>query len=267
MKRFQTVLSSLASSGSGRTRALLIGGATMAMLATATAHAAKISDVSAESQRWMVASAESQKRVDTISDQRNDLSDKFRSTLRESEGIKLYIQQLRAQIDSQAGEMEVIKNETREIERTSIDILPLMQNMLSSLDQFVVLDIPFLREERIARVQKLKDMMPRADVTVSEKYRRIVEAYQIEMEYGRTIEAYSTEVQGKVVDVLRVGRIALLYQTPDGKETAYWDATKKAWVVDDHYADGVHEGLKVARKQTSPDLLIVPVLSASKKGG
>ena len=66
--------------------------------------------------------------------------------------------------------------------------------------------------------------------------------------------------------MLRVGRVALLYQTPDGKETAYWDATKKAWVVDDHYADGVKEGLKVARKQTSPDLLVVPVLAAGKGG-
>ena len=245
---------------------MLVSAVAMAMLSAIPAHAAKVADVSAESQRWMVAQADSQKRVDTISDQRNDLSDKFRATLRESEGIKLYIQQLRAQIESQSGEMDAIKNETREIERTSIDILPLMQNMLASLDKFVELDMPFLHEERAARVKKLKDMMPRADVTVSEKYRRIVEAYQIEMEYGRTIEAYSTEVSGKVVDVLRVGRVALLYQTPDGKETAYWDATKKAWVMDDHYADGVKDGLKVARKQTSPDLLVVPVLAAGKGG-
>jgi hypothetical protein len=236
------------------------------LLSVMPAHAAKLSDVSAESQRWMVASAESQKRVDTISDQRNDLSDKFRATLRESEGIKLYIQQLNDQMKSQAGEMETIKNETREIERTSIDILPLMQGMLASLGKFVNLDMPFLLDERVARVKKLQDMMPRADVTVSEKYRRIVEAYQIEMDYGRTIEAYSTDVKGKAVDVLRVGRVALLYQTPDGKETAYWDQTKREWVIDSHYSDGVRDGLKVARKQTSPDLLIVPVIAAAKGG-
>lgn len=247
-------------------KAALSGLVAAALLSAVPAQAAKVSDVSAESQRWMVASAESQKRVDTISDQRNDLSDKFRATLRESEGIRLYIQQLKAQIASQSGEMEVIKTETREIERTSIDILPLMQNMLASLDKFVELDMPFLREERTARVKKLKDMMPRADVTVSEKYRRIVEAYQIEMEYGRTIEAYTTDVQGKAVDVLRVGRVALLYQSPDRKETAYWDVGKKAWVVDNDFTDGVREGLKVARKQSSPDLLVVPVLAAGKGG-
>lgn len=266
MKLFKKILCSLAGSNGDQNRTLLMGLATVALLAASPAHAASLSDVSSESQRWMVASADSQKRVDALSEERNDLSDKFRATLRESEGIKLYIQQLNAQIVSQGGEMETIKNETREIERTSIDILPLMQNMLASLEKFVDLDMPFLREDRLARVQKLKDMMPRADVTVSEKFRRIVEAYQIEMEYGRTIEAYTAEVKGKVVDVLRVGRIALLYQTADGKETAYWDQQKNAWVLDDHYADGVRDGLKVARKQTSPDLLVVPVLSASKGG-
>jgi len=70
-------------------------------------------------------------------------------------------------------------------------------------------------------------MMPRADVTVSEKYRRIVEAYQLEMEYGRTIEAYRGERDGKTVDFLRVGRVGLMYQSPDGKETGYWDAQRK----------------------------------------
>jgi len=249
------------------TRVLISAAGFMAMtMIGCVAYAATVSNVSAESQRWVVAQADSQKRVDTLSQQRNDLSDNFRATLRETEGIKLYIQQLNAQIQSQAGEMEVIKNETREIERTSVDILPLMTNMLSSLEKLVSLDMPFLREERLTRVQKLKDMMPRADVTVSEKYRRIVEAYQIEMEYGRTIEAYTADVKGKAVDVLRVGRVALLYQTADGKETAYWDQQKNGWVVDSHYSDGVKAGLKVARKQTSPDLLVVPVISASKGG-
>ncbi|MES2488263.1 MAG: DUF3450 family protein, partial [Pseudomonadota bacterium] len=103
-------------------RHLLVAGCVTASLLSVPAHAAKVSDVSAESNRWMVASAESQKRVDGLSEQRNDLSDKFRATLRESEGIRLYIQQLNAQIKSQADEMVTVRNETREIERTAIDI-------------------------------------------------------------------------------------------------------------------------------------------------
>jgi hypothetical protein len=107
-------------------------------------------------------------------------------------------------------------------------------------------------------------MMTRADVSTSEKYRRIVEAYQIEMEYGRTIEAYQGKVGEKTVDFLRAGRIALMYQTLDGKETGYWDAGPKAWKQDADYQDGIRAGLKVAKKQAAPDFISVAV-PASKE--
>lgn len=241
-----------------------VGLAALAGLFAAGVYAATVKDVSAAGDQWLVAQAGSQQRVDALAEEGRDLSDQYRGTLRESEGLKLYLQQLRAQLKSQEEEMAVIRQESEELDRTNIEILPLMQRMLGSLEQFEQLDVPFLKEERTARVAKLKEMMPRADVTVSEKYRRIVEAYQIEMEYGRTIEAYRARLKDKEVDFLRVGRVGLLYQTPDGAETGYWDREKKDWVVDDHYAEGVREGLKVARKQTSPNLLIVPMQAALK---
>jgi len=227
------------------------------------AFAATVNDVTATGEQWLVAQVESQKRVDTLSEQSRDLANDYRTTLRESEGLKLYLQQLRAQLKSQEEEMAVIRQESSELDRTNIEILPLMQRMLASLDQFVALDVPFLKQERVTRVEKLKEMMPRADVTVSEKYRRIVEAYQIEMEYGRTIEAYKGKLQDKEVDFLRVGRVGLFYQTPDGAETGYWDREAKTWAAGSDYTEGVREGLKVARKQTSPNLLIVPIQAAA----
>ncbi|HEY0914765.1 MAG TPA: DUF3450 domain-containing protein [Solimonas sp.] len=240
-----------------------------AMLATVLwsglAPAATVSDVNKSGGQWLVAQADSQKRVDGLADQRRDLSSDYRTTLRETEGLKLYLQQLRAQLQSQQQEMAAIRQESQELDRTNIEIQPLMLRMLESVDQFVQLDVPFLKEERVARVARLKEMMPRADVTVSEKYRRIVEAYQIEMEYGRTIEAYKGKLADKEVDFLRVGRVGLFYQTPDGKDTGYWDREKKDWVADGGYAEGVTEGLKVAKKQTSPNLLIVPIQAAASK--
>lgn len=227
--------------------------------------AAGLGQINAQSEQWLVAQAESQKRVDALAEQRLGLADDYRTTLRESEGLKLYLQQLRAQLKSQDEEMAVLRQESSDLDRTNIEILPLMQRMLASLDEFVALDVPFLKDERVARVAKLKEMMPRADVTVSEKYRRIVEAYQIEMEYGRTIEAYRGKLGDKEVDFLRVGRVGLYYQTPDGAETGYWDVDAKDWVVGAGDADALKEGLKVARKQTSPNLLIVPVKAAAAR--
>jgi hypothetical protein len=101
--------------------------------------------------------------------------------------------------------------------------------------------------------------MQRADVAISEKYRRILEAYQIELEYGRTLEAYEGSLGERTVTFVRLGRISLMYQTQDGQETGYWDAQKKNWVVDNSYGERVRAAIAVARKEGAPDLLQVPV--------
>jgi hypothetical protein len=135
--------------------------------------------------------------------------------------------------------------------------------MVHTLEEFVNLDVPYLVEERKKRVANLKDILDRADVTVSEKYRRILEAYQIEMEAGRTLEAYDGligEGEGaKAVSFLRAGRVALAYQTTDGSETGYWDQSQRQFVVDNDYAHDVAEGLRIARKMKAPDLLHLPL--------
>jgi hypothetical protein len=86
------------------------------------------------------------------------------------------------------------------------------------------------------------------------------------MEYGRTIEAYRDEIvsngeEARMVDALRVGRVALMYQTLDGAETGYWDAVAGQWVVDDSFRSSVRDGLRVAKQQAAPDLMIMPVRS------
>jgi hypothetical protein len=138
-----------------------------------------------------------------------------------------------------------------------------MERMVATLEQFVQADIPIFLEERINRVQQLQAMMDRADVAISEKYRRILEAYQIELEYGRTLAAYEgtlgTGANARTVQFVQLGRISLMYQTLDGAETGYWDAQAKNWVVDDEYAEDVAEALSVARDEGAPELLYVPI--------
>jgi len=208
-------------------------------------------------------SAAAQKRIDEFDDETRALLAQYRQQEAEANSLNAYADQLQAQIRSQVDEIAFISRQLVEIESTARDVLPLMQKMLDTLDQFVALDLPFLGEERRKRVAGLKQMMARADVTIAEKYRRIIEAYQIEIDYGRTLEAYQG-VMGeggseRTVQFLRVGRVALLYQTLDGRETGYWDDQKKTWVVDDSYRHAVKRGFAVALKQGAPDLLTVPV--------
>lgn len=228
------------------------------------AQTAKVNSVISEQVKTEEAAKASQKKVEALDEEATKMLSDYRLMLAETTSLKSYNEQLAGQVKSQEEQIAEMTGQLTTIETTSKEVLPMMDKMLATLDQFVKLDVPFLLEERTNRVAQLKEMMTRADVSTSEKYRRIVEAYQIEMEYGRTIEAYQGKVGEKTVDFLRSGRLSLMYQTLDGKETGYWDAGEKAWKVDKGYQDAMHAGLKVAKKQAAPDFIRVAV-SAPKE--
>jgi hypothetical protein len=207
---------------------------------------------------------ESQQRVDELSDETDNLLTRYQATLRQIESLRTYNGQMEDVIAFQEAERASLQDQLDRIELVTRDVTPLMMRMINALQAFVELDVPFLEEERKQRIADLRQTMRRADVTEAEKYRRIMEAYQIENEYGRTIEAYrSTLSQGErelTVDFLRVGRIALLYQTLDEAEAAVWNQEKRVWEpLDRSYRSDIRQGLRIARKQAAPDLLRLPL--------
>lgn len=205
----------------------------------------------------------SQVRVDQLDEEASRLLSEYRQIVAETRSLTIYNNQLENQVRSQEGEMQDIEQQMQDIETTSREVIPLMQRMLQTLERFVDLDAPFLAEERRNRLKELNAMMSRADVSIAEKYRRLLEAYGVEMEYGRTIEAYRAELPQEdspvTVDFLRIGRVALMYQSLDGKRTGYWDQRQKRWVADGDYQQSVREGLRIAKQQAAPNLLTVPV--------
>lgn len=209
------------------------------------------------------AAAASQRRIDALDDETRRLLQRYRDTLREAETLERYNQRVARLVDSQESEIADKREQLAGLEETRRRIYPHIEDLLATLERFVRLDMPFLPQEREARLDELSALMDRADVSVAEKYRRLLEAYQIELEYGRTIEAYEGSLAGedgeRSVTFLRVGRVALLYQTRDGAETGYWDAEAERFVRDDGYADAVRRGLRVARSQAAPELLRAPV--------
>jgi seryl-tRNA synthetase len=209
------------------------------------------------------AAAASQNKINQTIDKTQDAANKYAQSLAEAESMEKYNKQLGDQVKEQEEEMGSIEKQLLDIETTNREVQPLMQKMVDTLQQFVALDVPFLLQERTNRVKSLQALMAEADVAISEKYRRIIEAYQIELEYGRTLDSYEGVIgEGKdarTVDFVRLGRVALMYQTLDGAETGYWDAQQKKWIVDNSYAHAVSEARRVAKKNGAPDLLTVPV--------
>ena len=213
------------------------------------------------------AAIQSQKKIDGLSENTRKMLDQYRSATHQVKTLTTYNNHLNDLLSSQKQEKVSLEQQLKEIETTQQEIVPLILRMLDSLDKFVALDLPFLSEERSQRVAKLKEMIVRADVTNAEKYRRILEAYQVENDYGNTIEAYRADIilegVSSSVDFLRLGRVALYYQRFDGSETGYWDKEQNKWLIlSDDYRNAIRNGLRIARKETAPDLLALPIPAA-----
>jgi septal ring factor EnvC (AmiA/AmiB activator) len=207
-------------------------------------------------------SATSQVRISNLSKQTQDLITEFRSVVRETESLQIYNDNLEKVVTDQRSEIQSINRQLAGLEATNRGVVPLMLEMIEALDQIVEADIPFRIEERRARVERLRNMMDQAEVTASEKYRRVMEAYQSELEFGRTTEAYSAALPttGQTVGFLRVGRTLLVYQTSDAADTGWFNPTSRQFEpLPDRFRLEVKDGLAIAKNEKAPNLVMLPV--------
>ncbi len=211
-----------------------------------------------------LAEAQSQARIDKIADETDSLAGQFRIVIEELDGLRTYNRQLDRLVAGQAQELDSLRDQIKNVTVIARQVTPLMLRMLDRLEEFIELDIPLHLSERRERIVRLRDMMDRADVTNAEKYRRIIEAYQIENDYGRTVEAYQETMniagEERTLNFLSFGRVALVYQTLDGNEASYWDQARRSWIeLPDRHRSAIRKGLRIARKQAAPDLVRLPV--------
>lgn len=206
----------------------------------------------------------SQQRIDKTVEETTSLERQYAAIMKEIDGLEVYNALLEKQIASQQQEMADLNDSIDRVSVIERQVTPLMLKMIDALEQFIELDMPFLLEERRQRVAFLRTLLERSDVTVAEKFRRLLEAYEIENDYGRTIEAYkgSLELDGasREVDFLRIGRIALLYETVDAEIYGMWDQKQKQWrPLPAEYRNQIRDGIKMAHKQIAPNLLKLPI--------
>jgi hypothetical protein len=238
---------------------------TAALMAAVSLYAAPVDPAIASVEAQNETARHSQNRIDALNDKSDTLFDAYRDVLRQSEQTRAYNAQMERLVASQKAEVASLEEQIGEIEETNKALIPLMHRMIDSLGKFIAIDLPFLMPQRTQRVAELKTLMDDASVTLAEKYRKIMEAYALENEYGRTIESYRTKRtdDARTVDFLRIGRTALYYLTIDGAEGGLWDKQCRTWVaLDGSQRSHVRQGIKIARKQATPDLMILPVNTA-----
>lgn len=206
----------------------------------------------------------SQERIDATAGETGRLLREYQAVLREIESLKAYNTQQRRVVADQEKQLAELQQSIDEVVTIRREISPLMLRMIESLEDFLRLDVPFLLADREQRIENLRTFMDASDISPSEKFRLVLEAYQIENEYGRTIETYPGEVdidgQNRQVDFLRIGRVLLVYRTQDGERIGRWNQRARRWdELGSEFEGSILAALRFAKKQAAPDMYLLPI--------
>jgi uncharacterized coiled-coil protein SlyX len=211
--------------------------------------------------------AESQERINRLSNSSSSLFEEFKTESDNLEALLVLNANWRRQIAIQEDQLETISESIAEVRNVTQELPLLMSRMIASIEQFIELDIPFHLEQRRARIQFVRDAIDDPNVSTAERFRQILVLYQTENAYGRTHETYSAtlDLDGVPtdVDMLRVGRIALTYQTKDRTRTGAWDSESRQWVTleDGAYRNAIRDAINVSSGLIAPEIFELPIVA------
>ena len=230
-----------------------------------------VDDVLNADQRRLELAQASQERINEVVEGTRSLTDQYRAINKEIEGLQVYNRLMSAQVEGQQATLADIELSMDQVDVINRQIFPLMTRMIDGLEQSIALDIPFLQSERTNRVESLKEIMERSDVSVAEKFRKVMEAYQIEMDYGSSAEWYkeSLDIDGALRDynMLRIGRVGLYFQSDDSQITGHYNQeTRQYELIDSENRSEIRKGLRMARQLIAPELLLLPIPAAKPAG-
>lgn len=235
------------------------------MLSTiSAAQASALNDARKVESAMNHASASSQQKIDKSAEAAFSMTAEIEQLQEEVANLRVYRDHMANLVASQAEEVKSLDDQIAGIKETRQGVVPLMYQMLAGLKETVANDKPIRQEQRLARIEKLEKMMVQADISDAEKYRRILEAYQIEMDYGTKMGIY----QGQIAldndqidaDLLYLGRVSFVARSLDGTQFWAWnDNTAKWQPLANDYSKDINKAFAIAEKKAAPSLLTLPV--------
>ena len=228
----------------------------------------ELNNIISSKQQTQLQAQKTQQQIVALDEETSEVVNEYRSLLHENAILDTYNQQLDKQQLQQQKKLQSLATNMANVREVRMELMPLMHEMVQVLTLFVNNDIPFLWQERQLRLTELKNLLDNPNVSVADKYRRIVEAYQIETEYGDTIETWQAQLplstENKAVQLIKVGRIGLYYLTPDQTNSGYWDNNKRMWkTLPESWLTRIQQAYQVADNKTVPTLLSLPYLQES----
>ena len=206
----------------------------------------------------------SQTKIDSMDDDTSLIVNEYKTVSKQIEGLRVYNAQMRKQIERQEERLKEIDKTMKEAQVMQRQIPPFTRRMLAGIEKSIELDMPFHLAERKERIAFANAAIDNPTVSPAEGLRQVLETFNVEMEYGRKLDNYkdTIEIEGqqREVNVLRVGRLALVYQSSDESLTGAWDNNTDQWVpLDNSYRNPTRKGLKIANRLATVDMLELPI--------
>ena len=209
-----------------------------------------------------------QKQIDKLDDSAQEAYAEYAKNLAFLEDMQAYTAQVRTLAAQQKERLEDLEKQIKLASHQDRQLVPLMEHMHRGLAGLIARGVPFQLKERQDRLARLREILDNPELSLAARFRSMYETFQIELDYGRTLEAYEDKFKigdrNRSVTVLRIGRVALYALATDREQSFRWDRTVGDWVQDDSIALGLSRAVRMARKQVAPDLLLL-VLDAPQK--
>ncbi len=205
-----------------------------------------------------------QKAEDDWSLERQRLQTEYEQLELELESLKSQELELSSQVQSARERVAAKESQIAEVTLISSQIEPFLKELLDKLGQLVAADMPFLPEERNRRLEKLSRLLETPGISVSEKFDKVMEAFLIEAEYGNTVEVYQDNIriegQTRLVNIFRLGRISLFYQTQDKTVSGLYDVAASDWrTLPSSCNSVIQEAIEIGTKRRPVDILSLPI--------
>ena len=207
-------------------------------------------DTQEHEQKWRDDRGKLLARLDSLEEAKKHLSEKQSSLGDKVAGFKSRI----------AGK----EKQLADIEGMQQEITPMIAALIGELEDFVAADLPFLSAERSTRLTRLIELRDDPEVVVSEKFRKVLEAMLVETEYGNTIEVYQETINTggdeMLVDIFRLGRVGLFYQSLDHTSCGFYNVAAKAWQpLPGVYQRSIAAAMEIGAKRRPAELLTLPL--------
>jgi Protein of unknown function (DUF3450) len=207
---------------------------------------------------------QTQKKQEAWAEEKNDLAARYRAAKAQVD----YLEKTKAFEQNEVSELD---KGIAELNRRMIESAKLKDNLEDSLnvvvnhlDNFIKQDIPFLMDERHARIASVRDAIAKPEVSAAEKLRRVLEALQVEANYGNTVDVSQERIKvgndDVSADVIRVGRVSVFWRSPDGKRVGEYDRASNQWVELDHkYTESINDVRDMVLRLRSTKVITLPL--------